>query len=225
MLWVLWIAVIAQSVKRWAMDWKIGVLGFDSWRGLGIFLFTTAFRTALEPTKPPIQWVPGVLSLGVKQPGREADNSLPHSVEAKEWVELYLHSPNAPSWSGAQLKHSDTFTSILLYLHLSCLFLCLPVYESTTRSDTNDMKLGYNVSPHCRNSWGIQIHKHRGNICDISLNSHHPRKWHDYRRENILFSSQIQHNCITRWKWHCITSVACKCEWCYVGTTGRQAGS
>jgi len=24
-------------------------------------------------------------------------------------VELYLHSPNTPSWRGAQLKHSDNF--------------------------------------------------------------------------------------------------------------------
>jgi hypothetical protein len=25
-------------------------------------------------------------------------------------VELYLHSPNVPSWHGAQLKHRDNFT-------------------------------------------------------------------------------------------------------------------
>jgi hypothetical protein len=25
-------------------------------------------------------------------------------------VELYLHSPNTPSWHGAQLKHWDNFT-------------------------------------------------------------------------------------------------------------------
>jgi hypothetical protein len=35
--------------------------------------------------------------------GREADHSPPSSAEVKEWVELYLHSPNTPSWRGAQL--------------------------------------------------------------------------------------------------------------------------
>jgi hypothetical protein len=60
-----------------------GVLGFDSRRGLGIF-FTTASRTALGPTQPPILWVPGVLSLRVKRPGRETDHLPPTSAEVKE---------------------------------------------------------------------------------------------------------------------------------------------
>jgi len=47
-----------------------------------IFLFTTASRLALGPTQPLIQWVPGTLSLGVKQPGREAAYS-PLSSEVK----------------------------------------------------------------------------------------------------------------------------------------------
>jgi len=47
--------------------WTIGVLGFDSWRGLGIFLFTTVSRTAL--------------SLGVKRPEREANHSPPSRAE------------------------------------------------------------------------------------------------------------------------------------------------
>jgi hypothetical protein len=65
---------------------------------------------ALGPTQPPIQWVSGALSLGVKRPGSEADHSRPSSAEVKEWMELYLHSPNTPSWRGAQLKHRDNFT-------------------------------------------------------------------------------------------------------------------
>jgi hypothetical protein len=73
------------------LEW--GVRGFSSRRGLGIFLFTTASRTALGSTQPPIQWVPGALSLGVKRSGREADNSPPSSAEVKECAELYFHSP------------------------------------------------------------------------------------------------------------------------------------
>jgi hypothetical protein len=65
---------------------------FDSRSGLGIFLFTTASRTALGPTQTPIQWVPRAISLGVKRPGREADNSASSTAEVKECVELYIHS-------------------------------------------------------------------------------------------------------------------------------------
>jgi hypothetical protein len=61
-----------------------GVLGFDSRRGLGIFLVTTASRTALGPTQPPIQWVPGALSLAAKRQGREGDHSPPSSAEVRE---------------------------------------------------------------------------------------------------------------------------------------------
>jgi hypothetical protein len=72
------------------------VLGFDSRWGLEIFLFTTATRSALGPTQPPIQWVLGALSLGVKRPGREADHSHLSDVEVKECVDLYLYTPNTP---------------------------------------------------------------------------------------------------------------------------------
>jgi hypothetical protein len=60
--------------------------------GAGNFLFTTAFRTALGPNQPPIQWVPGALSLGIKWPGREADHSPPSSAEVKNsWT--YTSTP------------------------------------------------------------------------------------------------------------------------------------
>jgi len=48
-----------------------------------------------------IQWVPRAFSLGVKQPGLEADHSSPSITELKECVELYLHSPNMSAWRGA----------------------------------------------------------------------------------------------------------------------------
>jgi hypothetical protein len=60
----------------------------------------------LRPTHPPIQCLAGALSLGVKRPGREADHSPSSSFEVKEYVGLYLHSPNIPSWCGALFKKS-----------------------------------------------------------------------------------------------------------------------
>jgi hypothetical protein len=56
---------------------------WESQKQLEIFLFTTTFRSALGPTQPPIQWVQGVLSLGLKWPGCEADHSPPSSDKVK----------------------------------------------------------------------------------------------------------------------------------------------
>jgi hypothetical protein len=42
--------------------------------------------------------------------GREADHSPPSSTEVKEWVEMYLHSPNTPSLRGAQLEGAHKAT-------------------------------------------------------------------------------------------------------------------
>jgi hypothetical protein len=57
---------------------------------------------------PPLQWVLGVLSLEVKWLGCEADHSPQSSAKVKECVELLLHSPNTPSWSGAWLSTGAT---------------------------------------------------------------------------------------------------------------------
>jgi len=79
------------------------------------FVQATASRTALGPTQPPIQWVPGVLSLGVKRWGRETDHPPPSSAEVKECVELYFLSPNTLSWRAAYLS-----TGITLPLNHKC---------------------------------------------------------------------------------------------------------
>jgi hypothetical protein len=84
------------------------------WR-LEIFLFTSTFRTALGPTQPPIQWVPGALSLGLKRPGHEADHSPPSSAKVKECMQLYFHSPIC--LHGMVLK---TQGHLYLYLCLHC---------------------------------------------------------------------------------------------------------
>jgi hypothetical protein len=46
----------------------------------------------LRSTQPPIQWVPGALSPGVKRPGRGVDHSPPTSAEVKKmWI--YTSTP------------------------------------------------------------------------------------------------------------------------------------
>jgi hypothetical protein len=96
------------------ISWTIRFLGFDSRRGPGIFLFTTAFRTALGPAQFPIQWIIGAPSLGIKRPGREADHSPTSSAEIKECVELYLHSPIR--FHGVVLSLKSTGTALPLPL-------------------------------------------------------------------------------------------------------------
>jgi hypothetical protein len=70
-------------------------------------------RPALGPTQPPIQWVPGALSLGVKRPGREADHSLPSSAEIKDaWS--YTSTPQYVFLAWCLIKHRDfTFLPVI----------------------------------------------------------------------------------------------------------------
>jgi hypothetical protein len=96
----------------------IGILGLDSWRGLGIFLFTTVFWTALGPTQPPIQWVPGTLFLGVKRPGRAADHSPPSTAEIKNaWS--YTSSPPYVFMAWCLVKHRDSFTLLFTVVYVA----------------------------------------------------------------------------------------------------------
>jgi hypothetical protein len=58
-------------------------------------LFSTSSRPALGPTQPPIQWVLGAFSPGLKQHGREADHSPPADAEVKKmWI--YTSTPPHP---------------------------------------------------------------------------------------------------------------------------------
>jgi hypothetical protein len=102
-------------LQRLVTGWMIGVLWFHSRRWLGIFLFTTASRTTLGPTQPPIQWVPGDLSLGGGGKAAEAwSRPLPSSADVKISTAI-LPLPNTPSRCGAQLKQAQGE----LYLYIS----------------------------------------------------------------------------------------------------------
>jgi hypothetical protein len=61
-----------------------------------IIPFSSMSRQALGSTQPPIQWVQGALSLGVKRPGHEDDHSPLFSAEVKNGRAIpplpqYLH--------------------------------------------------------------------------------------------------------------------------------------
>jgi hypothetical protein len=86
---------------------------------MGIFLFTIASRTALGSTQPPIQWVPGALSLGVKWPGHEANHSPPSSSEAKnEWRSTSTPQYAVLAWCSAKAQGE---LYLYLYRHAGCL--------------------------------------------------------------------------------------------------------
>jgi hypothetical protein len=96
---------------RYGLDeWN---LGLDSRRGLGIFLFTTASRTALGPTQLPIQWVSRALSLGVKRPGREADHLPPSIAEVKRKRGAIPPIPKYAFMVWCLVKNKDNFTFYL----------------------------------------------------------------------------------------------------------------
>jgi hypothetical protein len=108
-----WRDVIAQSVYRQGYglhDWGSRVRFPER---AGNFLLTTASRTVLRPTQPPIQWAPGALASGVKRPGREANHSPPSSAEVKNaWN--YASTPLI-RLHGVELslkKHRDNFNFI-----------------------------------------------------------------------------------------------------------------
>jgi hypothetical protein len=67
-------AGISQSVQRLATGRTTKGSEFES-RQVKKYLFSAVSRPALELTQPPIQWVSGDLSLGIKRPVREADHS------------------------------------------------------------------------------------------------------------------------------------------------------
>jgi hypothetical protein len=85
------------------------------------FLFVTVSRQTLKLTQPPIKWVPGALSLGVKRQVREANNS--HSSGAgvtNEQSDASLSAgKNLPSTSSCPSTHlTDALSTYLFILAL-----------------------------------------------------------------------------------------------------------
>jgi hypothetical protein len=82
------VSFAAVLPSAWRLGNELDDRGSIPGRGCDTVLLATASTSALGPTQPPIQWIPGVLSLRIKRPGREADHSPPHIVETNNaWTE------------------------------------------------------------------------------------------------------------------------------------------
>jgi hypothetical protein len=66
--------------------------GFESLKVQKISVYSIVSIPCLGPTQPPIQWVLGVLSSGVKRPEREADHSPLFSAEVKNCGDISTSS-------------------------------------------------------------------------------------------------------------------------------------
>jgi hypothetical protein len=79
-------------------------IGVRSPAGAKIFSLTSMSRPALGPTQSPVQWVPGVLSPGVKRGRGVTLTTHHHLVPRSEMSRSYTSTPpQEPAWRVAEL--------------------------------------------------------------------------------------------------------------------------
>jgi hypothetical protein len=88
---------VAQSVQCLATGWTTGRSRIDPRQGQRIFPLASMSRPALGPTQPPVQWVPGVLSPGVKRGRGVTLTTHPYLVPVTWMSRSYTFSPQGAS--------------------------------------------------------------------------------------------------------------------------------
>jgi hypothetical protein len=87
------ISRVAQSVQCLVTGWTTGLSRFDPRQGQRILPVASVSRPALGPTQPPIQWVPGVLSPGLKSGRGMTLTTHPYLVPRSRMSRSYTSSP------------------------------------------------------------------------------------------------------------------------------------
>jgi hypothetical protein len=127
-------AWLAQSVQCLTTGWTTGISGFDPRQGKRIFPLSSVSRPALGPTQPPVQWVPGVLSLGLKR-GSVMLTTHPHLVPRSWMSRSYTSSPRNASMACSG-------TALLFYL--------LTFFGNVTYEKKHARNVGKNTSKGCK---------------------------------------------------------------------------
>jgi hypothetical protein len=98
---------MCSSISK-VSDYGLDDRGLIPGRGKGFFPLASVFRPALRPAQPPVQWVPGVLSPGVKRGRGVKLTTQPHLVPRSRMSRSYTSSPPSASMacSGTSLPFS-----------------------------------------------------------------------------------------------------------------------
>jgi hypothetical protein len=100
--------VLANNI--WLRAGLQGDRGSIPGRDERIFPLASVSRPALGPTQPPVQWVPGVLSPGLKHGQGVTLTTHPHLVPRSRMIRSYISSPPSAfmACSGTALAFSKT---------------------------------------------------------------------------------------------------------------------
>jgi len=117
---------VFTRARHWTLYWQMDPIHMRTpslyWQMYPIHMLTPSLYWQMDPIHmrtPSLDWqMDSIHMLTPSFPKSHEINTFknrlpyspPSSAEVKEWVELYLHSSNTPSWRGAQLKHRDNFT-------------------------------------------------------------------------------------------------------------------
>jgi hypothetical protein len=91
------------------MGWTMGVLAFDSRRGLRVFPLHHRVQNGSGAHPASIQWVAGVLAPGIKRPPVKLTTYL-HLVPRSKNEWSYTSTPQYPFMAWCLVKHRDNFT-------------------------------------------------------------------------------------------------------------------